>query len=64
MKLAVLPFDTEGNVQAVRHEDANPGPIARTNPEIRVASARTERGGYAIEVAIPLADLALRPSPE
>lgn len=62
MKLAVLPFDTEGNVQAVRHEDANPGPIARTNPEIRVASARTERG-YAIEVAIPLADLGIKAEP-
>jgi hypothetical protein len=58
MKLAVLPFDTEGGVQAVRHEDSKPGPVAVTNPGIRVASARTERG-YAIEMAIPLADLGL-----
>jgi len=58
MKLAVLPFDTEGGVQAVRHEDTKPGPIAVTNPGIRVASSRTERG-YAIEMAIPLADLGL-----
>lgn len=62
MKLAILPFDTEGNVQAVRHEDANPGPIAKTSPGTRVASARTERG-YAIEVAIPLADLGIKAEP-
>ena len=62
MKLAILPFDTDGNVQAVRHEDANPGPIARTSPKTRVASARTERG-YAIELAVPLADLGINAAP-
>lgn len=62
MKLAILPFDTEGNVQAVRHEDTKPGPIAKTNPRIRVASSRTERG-YAIEAAIPLADLGIKAEP-
>jgi len=52
-KLAVLPFDTEGNVQAVRHEDAQPGPIATTAPGAAVASSRTE-GGYIVEVSLPL----------
>ncbi|AZR73764.1 hypothetical protein BBF96_10430 [Anoxybacter fermentans] len=60
MKLAILPFDTEGNVQAVRHEDAKPGPIAEVGPDIKVASKRTE-SGYAIEVAIPFADLGIKP---
>ena len=62
MKLAILPFDTDGNVQAVRHEDANPGPIAKTSPKTRVASVRTERG-YAIELAVPLEDLGIRAVP-
>lgn len=62
MKLAILPFDTEGNVQAVRHEDARPGPIAAVNPNIRVASKRTERG-YSVEVAVPWVDLAIEPKP-
>ncbi len=52
-KLSVLPFDTEGNVQAVRHEDAQPGPIATTAPGAVVASSRTD-GGYIVEVKIPL----------
>ncbi len=52
-KLSVLPFDTEGNVQAVRHEDAQPGPIATTAPGAEVASSRTD-GGYIIEVKLPL----------
>ena len=52
-KLAVLPFDTEGNVQAVRHEDARPGPIATTAPGAEVASSRTD-SGYIIEVKLPL----------
>ena len=52
-KLSVLPFDTEGNVQAVRHEDAQPGPISTTAPGAEVASSRTD-GGYIVEVKIPL----------
>ena len=52
-KLSVLPFDTEGTVQAVRHEDAQPGPIATTAPGAEVASSRTD-GGYIVEVKIPL----------
>jgi hypothetical protein len=51
-KLAILPFDTEGNVQAVRHEDAKPGPISKTAPKVEVASKRTDYG-YAVEVKIP-----------
>jgi hypothetical protein len=51
-KLAILPFDTEGNVQAVRHEDAKPGPISTTAPKVKVASNRTATG-YAVEVMIP-----------
>lgn len=62
MKLAILPFDTDGNAQAVRHEDANPGPIAKTSPKTLVASMRTERG-YAIELAVPLADLRIKAEP-
>ncbi len=48
-KLAVLPFDTEGNVQAVRHEDSNPGPLSKTAPKVEVASSRTDYG-YIIEL--------------
>ncbi len=55
-KLAVIPFDTEGKVQAVRHEDARPGPIAETSRRAQVASSRTEEG-YLVEVAVPLAEL-------
>lgn len=61
-KIAVLPFDTEGNVQAVRHEDAKPGPIAQTSPGTLVASKRTERG-YIVELAIPLANLGIKAEP-
>ncbi|MDI3517302.1 MAG: hypothetical protein PWP09_1368 [Thermotogota bacterium] len=59
-KLAVLPFDTEGNVQAVRHEDANPGPVAKVAPEVKVASKRTENG-YIVEAAIPFKYLGITP---
>lgn len=57
-KLAVLPFDTDGNVQAVRHEDAQPGPIDATAPGAVVASSRTD-AGYIIEVSLPLSLLGL-----
>ncbi len=60
-KLAVLPFDTKGHVQAVRHEDAKPGPISKVAPKVRVASSKTENG-YIIEVAIPFEYLGLVPS--
>lgn len=52
MKLAVLPFDTVGNVAAVRHEDADPGPIKRVAPEMEIASKKTDKG-YSIEIKIP-----------
>lgn len=51
-KIAILPFDTEGKVQAVRHEDSNPGPISKTAPNVEVASSRTDYG-YIIELKIP-----------
>ncbi len=60
MKLAVLPFDTEGNIQAVRHEDSAPGPVSRVAPEIELASERTDRG-YRIEVKIPWKYLGVKP---
>ena len=53
VKFAVIPFDTAGQVQAIRHEDANPGPIAVSAPGTLVASSRTS-GGYIIEMAVPL----------
>ena len=52
-KLSVISFDTAGNVQAVRHEDAAPGPIATTAPGAEVASSRTDTG-YIVEVKLPL----------
>ncbi|MCD6462597.1 MAG: hypothetical protein J7L52_02730 [Thermotogae bacterium] len=61
-KLAVLPFDTEGNPQAVRHEDANPGPISEVAPDVKIASSRTENG-YIVEVAIPFKYLGIMPKP-
>jgi hypothetical protein len=51
-KLAILPFDSNGHVQAVRHEDENPGPISEVAPDIKIASTRTKQG-YIIEMAIP-----------
>ncbi|MGE5599013.1 MAG: glucoamylase family protein [Bacteroidota bacterium] len=60
LKLAVLPFDTQGRVQAVRHEDAKPGPVNAVSPGIKVASRRTGKG-YAIEAAIPFSVLGLTP---
>ncbi|NLG69908.1 MAG: hypothetical protein GX496_10210 [Firmicutes bacterium] len=53
MKLAILPFDTQGHVQAVRHEDARPGPIDKTAPGVPVASGRSADGDV-VEVGIPL----------
>ena len=61
-KLAVLPFDTEGHVQAVRHEDAKPGAINAVAPGTKVASKRTDKG-YVIEVAIPFSLLGIVPAP-
>ncbi|MEW6045068.1 MAG: glucoamylase family protein [Bacillota bacterium] len=62
MKLAILPFDTAGHVQAVRHEDARPGPIDQTAPGVLVASRRTA-DGYALEVALPLEHLGIEGKP-
>ncbi len=59
-KLAMIPFDTEGNPQAVRHEDANPGPITIVAPEVEIASVRTDYG-YDVEVKIPFKYLGISP---
>ncbi|MDK2946362.1 MAG: hypothetical protein PWQ85_1141 [Geotoga sp.] len=59
-KLAILPFDTEGHVQAVRHEDANPGPISKVAPDVEFASHKTDHG-YSIEVKIPFKYLGIKP---
>lgn len=59
-KLAAIPFDTEGDPQAARHEDADPGPIAEVAPEVQLSSQRTEKG-YVIEVAIPWTYLGVGP---
>ena len=53
LKLAVIPFDTDGQVQAIRHQDANPGPIATSAPGAQVASSRTDTG-YIVELSVPL----------
>lgn len=59
-KLAMIPFDTEGNPQAVRHEDADPGPITEVAPEVEIASMRTAYG-YDVEIKIPLKYLSISP---
>lgn len=59
-KIAILPFDTEGNVQAVRHEDANPGNIREVAPEVKLASKKTDYG-YDVEIAIPFHYLGIIP---
>ncbi len=59
-KLAMIPFDTQGNPQAVRHEDAQPGPIAEVAPQVQIASMRTEYG-YDVEIMIPFQSLSLLP---
>ena len=61
-KLAMIAFDTEGNPQAVRHEDASPGPISEVAPDVEIASARTEYG-YDVEIKIPLKYLSIEPQP-
>lgn len=60
IKLAIIPFDTTGKVQAIRHEDFDPGPIEDNNPNIKVASKKTDQG-YSIEVLIPFDDLFIKP---
>lgn len=60
-KLAILPFDTAGHVEAIRWEDAKPGPIEQTAPGTQVASKRTDRG-YALEAAIPWQVLGIGPA--
>ncbi|WP_053001264.1 glucoamylase family protein [Kosmotoga pacifica] len=63
MKLAILPFDTAGNPQIVRHEDANPGKISDVAPDIKVATKRTDYG-YDLELMVPVKYLNLKPAPD
>lgn len=63
MKLAILPFDTEGNPHAARHEDANPGPVKEVAPDIKVATKKTDYG-YDLEVEIPFRYLKIDPRSE
>ncbi|MFO7882015.1 MAG: glucoamylase family protein [Kosmotogaceae bacterium] len=60
MKLAILPFDTEGNPHAARHEDANPGPVEEVAPDIEIATVKTDYG-YDLEVKIPFKYLKVNP---
>jgi hypothetical protein len=60
MKLAIIPFDTQNNVQGTRHEDSNSGAIEETAPEIQLASNKTNTG-YTIEVKIPFKYLGITP---
>jgi len=60
LKLAILPFDTEGNPHAARHEDANPGPVEEVAPDIEYATEKTDYG-YNLEVKIPFKYLKINP---
>lgn len=60
LKLGIFPADTSGRVRAARDADANPGPVDRKEPSIRLAS-RIRPGGYVVEARIPWS--ALRTSP-
>lgn len=51
-KIGIFPFDTTGKVRAARDADAQPGPIERTAPGLRLVSTRTPTG-YRIQAAIP-----------
>lgn len=59
-KLSAIPFDTEGNPQAARHEDVSPGPISQVAPKVEIASTETS-DGYIMEFAIPWEYLDLNP---
>lgn len=61
LKLGIFPADTAGRVRAARDADANPGPIDRREPGIRLASRRTA-GGYIVEAHIPWAALHCSPA--
>jgi LmbE family N-acetylglucosaminyl deacetylase len=52
-KVGIFPSDSAGRVRAARDADANQGPVERTAPGFRVASARTP-DGYVIRAAVPL----------
>lgn len=52
LKLGIFPQDTTGRVRAGRDADANPGPVDKKEPSIRLAS-KTTAGGYIVEALIP-----------
>ncbi|HTI69191.1 MAG TPA: PIG-L family deacetylase [Candidatus Limnocylindria bacterium] len=62
-KLGIFPFDTTGRVRAARDADANPGPVEETAPGTRLVSWKTTNG-YAIRLAIPFAEIGLKPEEE
>jgi LmbE family N-acetylglucosaminyl deacetylase len=56
LKLGIFPADLNGRPRAARDADANPGPIDRVDPGIRLAARRTSTG-YVVEAKIPWASL-------
>lgn len=60
-RASIFPCSTEGfEPNAARYGDANFGPIARTAPDMRVASIQTDNG-YIIETAIPWSSMEVHP---
>jgi LmbE family N-acetylglucosaminyl deacetylase len=60
LKLGIIPADTAGHVRAARDADANPGPVDKKEPDIRLASRRTT-DGYVVEAHIPWKALRMLP---
>lgn len=56
LKLGIFPADLTGRVRAARDADANPGPVDRVDPGIRLASRLTSTG-YVVEARIPWSSL-------
>ena len=59
-KVGIFPFDRTGIVRAARDADARPGPVEKSSPGLQLFSKKTA-DGYLIDVAIPWADIGLRP---
>jgi hypothetical protein len=56
LKIGIFPADLTGRVRAARDADANPGPVERVDPAIRLAARRTATG-YIVEAKIPWSSL-------
>jgi len=56
LKLGIFPADLTGRVRAARDADANPGPVDRVDPGIRLAARKTT-AGYVVEARIPWSSL-------